>query len=280
MHLVLLPAFLIALLSGAFGGSTAHTLLNPRNDDPSIRSFYSVAAQTTVTATATTPLTSTGTITATATTTGTVAQNTPPPLPSGPVAGNTSLRINPLDWDFLNSAPAPQQVMGPFAWLFLVIMLALFGVSVYIYFFKRIEWKRTNSVLRRAAERWGPWFMWVSGIGLAFIVLRVVQLDILNKRLWLYLTFLAMLALIGWFYYWYRTALPQQIAKYEKTQRAKQYMPGSAAKKGSMRSPALTPRPGTSTAPSPTSGSPSSTTRVVPADSDAATGSKKRRRRR
>ena len=177
--------------------------------------------------------------------------------------------------------------MGLLAWVYLILMLALFGVSAYFYFFKRVEWKRTNSVYRRAAERWGPWFLWVSGLGLLFLVFRVVHLDILNKRFWLYLWFLGALALIGWFYYWYRRDLPAQLAKYEKTQRARQYLPGSA-KKGPVKSPVLNPRTTTTTTSTGTANAGStgtSTTRVVPTDvasgnTGTATGDKKRRRRK
>jgi hypothetical protein len=58
----------------------------------------------------------------------------------------------------------------------------------------------------------------------------VIGLDFFNMRFWLYLWTLATLVAIGWFFYWYRTKYPKELAKYQKTQRARQYMPGAASK--------------------------------------------------
>lgn len=244
MHLTLLSGLLFALAVGAWGG------INPSADPASAASF-SVAAQATstiagtVTATATgvsQPLTTTNTtptvaatVTATQTTTdtagtvvtptATIVQNTPIPLPT---AGAVSqLRLNPFDWTFLTSAPSPN--MGPFAWASLALMIALLGVSGYFYFYKRPQWKRANPVPYRAANRWAPVGLWVGVIGLFILLFRVVSLDFFNLRLWLYLWGLAALVAAGLFFYWYRTALPLERAKYEKTQRARQYTPGAAA---------------------------------------------------
>jgi hypothetical protein len=122
-------------------------------------------------------------------------------------------------------------------------MIVLFGVSAYFYFFKRLEWKRTNPVLKRAADRWGPIGLWVSGLALLFVAFRLVSLDFFNLRFWFYLWLMAAIVLIAWIYYWYRTAYPKQLAKYQKSQRARQYMP-SASKKGSARQMAPPPPPG------------------------------------
>src|SRR6187455_3290971 len=69
MHLVLLPAFLLALLGGAFGGSVSQPVLAHSGTNYGIHSFYSIAAQGEVTATA--AVTATTGVTATTTTSGT-----------------------------------------------------------------------------------------------------------------------------------------------------------------------------------------------------------------
>jgi hypothetical protein len=144
-------------------------------------------------------------------------------------------------------------------------MLALFGVSAYFYFYKRNEWKRTNSVLKRAAERWGSIGMWLAGLSLLFVIFRLIPLDFFNIRLWLYLAFLTALAVGGWFYYWYRTTYPKQLARFQKQQRARQYMPG-AAKKGSAKAAPAAVATSTSTATTTTT-----TTGANPAQPAAAT---------
>ena len=222
MQLALLPWLLLAMAGGANTGALAQSpQLAPNSVSP--LGIYSIAAQATTTATTTISATATTEVTATAT----ITQSTPVPLETATPGGN--LQINPFDWDFLTSVPNPP--LGPFGWAYIVIMVALFGVSAYFYFFKRIEWKRTNSVLRRAADRWGQIGLWISILALIFAALRVIGLDFFNLRFWFYLWMLAALVAIGWFYYWYRTSYPKEMARYVKTQRARQYMPG-ASKKG------------------------------------------------
>src|SRR5215211_2066483 len=147
MHLALLPWLVLAMAGGVPSGAATQSLGAAPNAK-SLYNLYSVAAQATTTATTTISATATTAVTGTATTT----QSTPVPLETATPGGN--LQFNPFDLAFLTSVPNPP--LGPFGWAYIVIMLALFGLSAYFYFFKRIEWKRTNSVLRRAAERWGP----------------------------------------------------------------------------------------------------------------------------
>lgn len=251
MRLALLPAFVLAM--AALGWSGLHTHAAFASTFPGVSAghagLYSVAAQATTTATVSTaasPTTaSTGTAAATAAATSavtatTVPANTPVPLPTAATSSG-NLQLNPLNWNFLTSAaPDGLGAFGPFAWIYLVLMLALLGAGAYFYFIKRTEWKRTNTVYRRAAERFAPPAMWLGGITILFMLFRVIHLDGLNIRLWLYLCFLALIALAVWFYYWYSRRMPGELAKFQKTQRARQYMP--AAKKGSTR-PAVTPKP-------------------------------------
>jgi hypothetical protein len=150
------------------------------------------------------------------------------------VGAQGSLQINPFDWNFLTSAPPADARMGPFAWGFLALMVALLAATLYFVILKRPQWKRTNSVRYRAVNRWGQVGLWLSGLGLLFLLMRIVGLDFFNLRIWLYMVFLATLAIAAWFFYWYRTAYPKEVAKYQKAQRARQYMPGSSGK-GSAR---------------------------------------------
>jgi hypothetical protein len=262
MHLALVPALILALAGSVLDGTAIHPAHNPSYT--SVAGLFSIAAQAqvtptltisatptsaltaTVTATiaatgtsaitptaaitATAATTSTAAITATATTTATLA--TPVPLPT--VGAQGSLQINPFDWNFLTSVPPVDARMGPFAWGYLALMVALLAASLFFIIVKRPEWKRTNSVRYRAVNRWGQVGLWLAGLGLIFLLLRAVGLDFFNLRIWLYLMFLATIAIAAWFFYWYRTKYPKEVAKYQKAQRARQYMPGSSGK-GSAR---------------------------------------------
>jgi hypothetical protein len=178
-----------------------------------------VTATTESTVTATVEVTGTGAITPTA---------TPARVPlAGEGGGTSNLQLNPFDLNFLMS-PAQAGWPGPFAWAYLLLMLVVLGVSGYVYFVRRPRWKRTNSVYYRAAGRFLPIFMWIAVLAIVFVLLRIPPVDFFNLRFWLYLWLLLLLAAVGYFIYWYRTAFPKEMARYQKTQRQKQYMPGSA----------------------------------------------------
>ena len=280
MRLALLPGLLIALagLTGA-GWSVAHapTARAATLSSPSpAGAFFSVAAQSATTTTATVSATQAATST-------TTAQNTPVPLSTATPPG--SLRLNPLDWNFLTSPASIEPslgALGPFAWAFVVFMLALLGVSGYFYYIKRNEWKRTNPVLRRAANRFAPPGMWIGGLGILFAIFRVVALPFFNLRFWLYLFIIAVIALAAWIIYWYRDSYPGEMAKFQKTQRARQYMP--TAKKGSVRTqPAAGNRPARTVGPQGPAGSVSSSTAGTPgtpANTPKPGGSTARKRKR
>jgi hypothetical protein len=238
MHLGILSWLILALAGNFLGGAhnttgAAHqaSIYNPAP-------LFSVAAQATTTTTTeitptvlvTTTVEAAGTVTTTATTTGTVPAATAVPLPT--VGPQSSLQINPFDWNFLTSAPAlddPNKI-GPFAIVFLVLMLGLIAAGVYLLRFRRPQWKGTNPVLFKAVNRFAPYAIWIGIIGILFLLFRVISLDFLNQRFWLYLTFLAAIALAVWVLYWYRTSYPKEMAKFQKTQKARQYMPGAGGK--------------------------------------------------
>lgn len=198
----------------ATAGTTATTTLT--GTATTAAGTATVAVDSTVTATA--EVTSTGAITPTV---------TPATVPLSGQGGGPNLQLNPFDWNFLTSVP-PSGLPGPFAWLFFVLMLGLLGVSAYIYFARRPGWKRTNTPYYKAANRWAPIFMWIAIFGILFWFFRIPSIDFFNLRFWLYLWLLIALGVAAWFVYWYRTAFPKELARFQKTQRAKQYMPGSA----------------------------------------------------
>ncbi|MEO8288841.1 MAG: hypothetical protein ABI670_20675 [Chloroflexota bacterium] len=234
MHLSLLSGLILALAGGLFGSAPLSGAAYQANSNNT--ALFSILAQATTTATVQTDVTptgdvtatvadtATGTITATATTTTTVA--TPVALPT--VGPQANLQINPFDWGFLTSAPSDPK-MGPFAWIFVILMLGIIGAGVYFLVVKRPQWKASNPVLYKAVNKFAPYALWVGGMGILFVLLRLISLDFFNLRFWLYLILLAAIALAGWIFYWYRTSYPKEIAKYQKTQKARQYMPSGKA---------------------------------------------------
>lgn len=275
MRLALLPGLLLAVALAIFaqGHNTAQAA-PISGSNGGAHTLFSVLAQTTLTGTATIGNDTAGTPTAVATVTSTAATTTltgtstttdaatvtattevtgagaitptvtPATVPlSGQEGGGPNLQLNPFDWNFLTGAP-PSGLPGPFAWFFLVLMLGLLGVSGYFYFARRPQWKRTNTPYYRAANRWAPIFMWIAVLGILFWFFRIPPVDFFNLRFWLYLILLIAIGVGVWLIYWYRTAFPKELARFQKTQRAKQYMPGSARPRTATGPSTPVPTPG------------------------------------
>lgn len=265
MRLALMPALLLALALQALvsGNSTALAAARPdmASQPAALFSILAQIATTTATGTisptmgvATTTITGTtgaaaiaGTVTTTVTTAITNAGSlsataTLAPFititPPGQGGGGGNLKLNPFDWEFLTGAPGG---MGPFAWLGLLLMLGLLGTGAYFYFFKRPGWKKANVLYYRVAGRWAPVALWLSILGLLLTLFRIIPLDFFNLRFWLYLWLLATVASAAYFVYWLRTVYPKEAARYEKTQRARQYMPGAGRASGRRAAPASSP---------------------------------------
>lgn len=200
-----------------------------------------ITSTTTSPLTATVATTATSSLGATPTVTATVAGPPPPTIAVPVVTTDAPLQLNPFDAKFLFSAPRPP--MGPFSWACFALMVALLGVSGYFYAVKRPDWKRTNTVLYRAANRWSQPGLWLAIMGLLLILFRLVGLDFFNLRFWLYMWMLALLGVAGWFLFWYRTSYPKEQEKFRKTQRARQYMPGGAIKTPARQPDRTAPKP-------------------------------------
>ena len=211
-----------------------------------------VTTDTSPTALASPAVTSTVEVTATSgvTATGTVTGTPFVPTPIEPAAPQGNLQINPFDWNYLTSPP-DEPKFGPFGWFYVVFMLALTVAGIYFYFIKRPQWKRTNAVWHRAANRFAQPAIWIGVIGLLFALTRLVSLDFFNLRIWFYVMLLSALALFGWIVYWYRTSYPNEMARYRKTLKARQYLPGKARTTSPATRPAPTAPAGRSTTTTP-----------------------------
>lgn len=289
MRLAILLGLILSWVSGVGGQALAHS-------DRSVNSaLFSVSAQATVTPAATTgigpaPLstaTATQAITATIEATSSLTEtatvtvtNTPgPPPPTIAIAQATPqpqvpLQLNPFHTGFLFGTPSPP--MGPFAWACFALMLGLLGVSGYFYAVKRPQWKRTNTVLYKAANKWAQPGLWLAITGLLLVLFRIVGLDFFNLRFWLYLWLLAVVGMGAWFFYWYRTSYPRELEKFRKTQKAKQYMPGASAKTLARQPDRTTLKPAQSARPAQKGTRPPGSTPTT----NKAPGDKKRRKDR
>jgi len=254
MQLGILSGLIIALAGSFWSGGSAHSTGVAYQTNIHNAALYSVMAQTATTPTVASGITPTAlatgsavqagtTVTATATSTNT----TPTALPATPIPLPTTvpaatLQINPFDWNYLTSWPTEPK-LGPFAIAYTLLLLAVIGVSIYFLRFRQPQWKGTNPVLYKAVSRFAYPALWIAGVGLLFIIFRIIPVDGLNLRFWLYLDLLALLGLGGWMIYWWRTSYPKEMAKFLKTQKARQYMPGGSGKIASRSTPVAASSP-------------------------------------
>jgi hypothetical protein len=146
---------------------------------------------------------------------------------------------NPFSWNYLTTRPGENEVFGPFAIVFLVVFVVGFILSTIIYS-NGGKGIIPDPVLRRMARRWSGWAMTVFGLGLFFFAIRWLQINPLSfgLRIWLWLSVLALLVLVGLIAYDVRTNYGEAKLAYEENRRKQQYLRPAAAGAGA------NPRPG------------------------------------
>lgn len=124
---------------------------------------------------------------------------------------------NPLSWQYLTTVPGPNEVFGPFALGYVVLFGIGFVVSVFLYN-DVVRRYANHSVKRRTIRRGAGIAMTVFGVGLFFFGIRVLQINPFGfgMRLWLWLTFLAAVAMFLYFAYYLRTAYRAALRAYEE----------------------------------------------------------------
>ena len=137
---------------------------------------------------------------------------------------------NPFSWDYLTTVPRTNEVFGPFAVAYLVLFGLGFLTSVFLYNDGARRYTK-NQVKRRVIKRGSVIAMTVFGVGLFFFAIRVLQINpfTFGMRLWLWLSFLAVLVMVGYFAYYLRTEYPVQLREYQGRKVKAQYLRPTAA---------------------------------------------------
>jgi hypothetical protein len=143
---------------------------------------------------------------------------------------------NPFSWDYLTTVPETTEVFGPFAIIYLILFGFGFLASIYIYNDGARRYG-TNGVQRRAMQRGSGIAMTVFGVGLFFFGIRILQINPFNfaMRIWLWICLLALVAMAGYFAYYFRTAYQAQIKEWQDRQVKRQYMRPAHAGGGAVR---------------------------------------------
>jgi len=132
---------------------------------------------------------------------------------------------NPFSWDYLTTIPGSNEVFGPFAIGFLILFGITFVVALILYSGGGRRLIR-DPVLRRMARKWSTPALTVTGIGLFFFLIRVLQINPFNfqMRIWLWLSLLAYLVMVAYFVWDYVRNYDQAKAEYEEKRRQQQYL--------------------------------------------------------
>ncbi|MEA2582648.1 MAG: hypothetical protein QOF33_733 [Thermomicrobiales bacterium] len=133
---------------------------------------------------------------------------------------------NPFSWDYLTTTPGPDEVFGPFAVIFLIVFAVGFLVAVAVYSGGGGKTLIPNPVLRRMARRWSGWALTVFGLGLFFFAIRWLQINPLSfgSRIWLWISWLTLLALVVLIAYDIRAHYASAKLAYEEHRRKQQYL--------------------------------------------------------
>ncbi len=202
-----------------------------------------VAATAAGTITATTPPAA-GTVTATTTLTTPAGTATPLIAPQPTAIPAAPPPANPLSLDYLTQA-APA-ALGLFSGLFLILSLAVLAGGAYVYFMWRNRWRRANKLNYKVAGQWGTIAMSLGAAGIIFVLFRLMGLDGLNARFWLYLVLLIMIGFAIYAIYFFRVQYPARLAAYNQTRKVRTPTRAPAARTSQARpaSPAPTREPG------------------------------------
>lgn len=118
----------------------------------------------------------------------------------------------------------PRKVESPVYLVLLGIFLAAFVMGILLVA-EAGRLSRGNRLHQRLIGRYGAWAAWLGGVGMIAIGLRYTQAPMFSKRLWTFLTALAMLA-VAMHFAWYRIArYPAALTAYREEERKRRFLP-------------------------------------------------------
>jgi len=131
---------------------------------------------------------------------------------------------NPFSWDYMRTVPGPDEVFGPFSIAYLVLFIAGFVLSIVLYNGWAKKWFK-NPVLHRMSRKWAGIAIVIFGLGLFFFLIRWLQINPfgLARRYWLWLSLLALVVLIGYAIWDYKTHYEALKTQYAEQQRRRQF---------------------------------------------------------
>ena len=132
---------------------------------------------------------------------------------------------NPFSWDYLTTVPGTDEVFGPFAVIYLIVFGFGFLASIFLYN-DGARYYTKNALKRRLIRRASAIAMTIFAIGLFFFAIRILQISPFNfgMRLWLWVSMLALVGMVGYFAYYLWVKYPEQLREYEDRKVKAQYL--------------------------------------------------------
>ncbi|RIK45925.1 MAG: hypothetical protein DCC58_04905 [Chloroflexi bacterium] len=145
---------------------------------------------------------------------------------------------NPFSWSYLTAPLSETETFGPFSIFYLVMMGAIFIVSVFVV--RDAPHRFADHKLKRDTLMSGATIlMWASGVSLFFFIPRWMRFEILTfeRRIWLYICFTIVVAIIGYFVYYLKVKYPPLLAEFERKRERRKYVaPAQAGQARTRRS--------------------------------------------
>jgi len=137
---------------------------------------------------------------------------------------------NPFDWGYLTAPLFKTPTWGPFS----IAFVALFSVGLIgtiVLYNGWIRPIRRNSLLYAIVRRYSAILMPIFAIGLFFFAFRLMRVSAFNlyMRVWIYLCFVAALAVVVYFVYFVTTEYPRRVAARKAQQTKQRYLAPSPA---------------------------------------------------
>ncbi len=167
----------------------------------------------------------------------------PAPIPPAPAAAS-GFKFSPFE----QADPG----MGPLAWAFFALSLAMLIGAIYVLTTLRKRYKGVNNIAYRQYTRWGEIFVTIGAIGLFLCVLRFPiwptaipnvsgPFEYGGQRIWIYLMFLFYIGYAAWAYYDFTRNYPPKIAAWQARQAKRQYDSAAIRRHGITTTPKGSP---------------------------------------
>jgi hypothetical protein len=137
---------------------------------------------------------------------------------------------NPFSWSYQTTVPGTNEVLGPFAIVFVIIFGLGFLASIVVYNGGGRKLFRTG-VLFRMARKWAGIGLALFGAGLFFFAIRVLQINpfTFGMRFWLWLSILAFFFYVGYIVYDYKKNYQKLLKAHDEQRRRQQYLRAGGA---------------------------------------------------